>query len=647
MDTGGAADPADLPVSASESDAEEVIVGYAEVPAPAAVAANRLWWDVEADAYQAEHGAFLAGSSGDPAAADFVWCPEGLREAAAQLLGPADSLRGRRVLEVGCGAAQCARWLVTQGADVVAIDLSAGQLRHALQAVSRDPGPAPLLVQADASALPLADSSIDIACSAFGAIPFVTDSAAVMVEVARVLRPGGRWVFSTNHPMRWCMPDDPGPAGLVVERSYFDRRPYVEVTQQGRAGLRRGPPDDGRSPSRAGRRRIPGPRRRGTGMAGRPHPPVGPVESPREAGSSPAPRSSSPSSSDRRTPTLQCSSTPKWSLLRPAGHHFGVLEPLVLWITSGAGLASRQAWLVNVPIGEELRSLLESQDGVISAAQAFGAGLTRAQIRTLIKSRGWTRPAHGILAAPEPPDPFRASVRGALLACPNAVVSGLTAARVHGLWLLRRWSPEEVPELMIAAGITHRQRGGMRRRSGLHAEEQLAVAGFPVTTLERTLHDLAVRLPLEELVCVMDSALRLGCAITRDTRARSLLPRAQTFADARSESALETLLRVLLALDGLPPESLQHEVLNPDGRTLARLDLSWPSVKLAVEADGKGPHDAPQALYRDRRRSNDLQLLGWTILRFTWTDVTQHRQWVIAQVRAALEHAGMVVNRPG
>jgi hypothetical protein len=50
-----------------------------------------------------------------------------------------------------------------------------------------------------------------------------------MREGARVLRPGGRWVFSVNHPMRWAFPDDPGPAGLRVIQSYFDRSPYVEV----------------------------------------------------------------------------------------------------------------------------------------------------------------------------------------------------------------------------------------------------------------------------------------------------------------------------------------------------------------------------------------------------------------------------------
>ena len=63
--------------------------------------ANRGWWDAAAPAYLAEHGRDL----GD---ADFLWCPEGLREADAHLLG---DVTGRRVLEIGCGSAPCSRWL--------------------------------------------------------------------------------------------------------------------------------------------------------------------------------------------------------------------------------------------------------------------------------------------------------------------------------------------------------------------------------------------------------------------------------------------------------------------------------------------------------------------------------------------------------
>jgi SAM-dependent methyltransferase len=186
--------------------------------------ASRSWWDVDADTYQAEHGAFL----GD---LDFVWCPEGLREAEAHLLGAVD---GQSVLEVGCGAAAAGRWLAKQGARVVALDLSSGMLRHAVAAADRTGVHIPL-VQADAMALPLADLSFDLAFTAFGAVPFVDDSARVMREVYRVLKPGGKWIFSATHPMRWIFLDDPGEDGLVAVHSYFDRRPYVEFGPDGAA----------------------------------------------------------------------------------------------------------------------------------------------------------------------------------------------------------------------------------------------------------------------------------------------------------------------------------------------------------------------------------------------------------------------------
>jgi ubiquinone/menaquinone biosynthesis C-methylase UbiE len=184
--------------------------------------ASRSWWDNAARDYQDEHGSFL----GD---ADFMWCPERVREADAGFLG---DVEGKRVLEIGAGAAQCSRWLVTQGAFAVAFDLSAAQLAHA-RVLDATTGVATTLVQADAQQLPFRDESFDLACSAYGAVPFVASSAAVMREVARVLMPGGRWVFSVTHPIRWCFADDPGPGGLVPQTSYFDRRAYVEQDERG------------------------------------------------------------------------------------------------------------------------------------------------------------------------------------------------------------------------------------------------------------------------------------------------------------------------------------------------------------------------------------------------------------------------------
>jgi len=204
----------------SVNDVERVLRRAAEVTESAQ--ASRSWWDEQSADYYAEHGTFL----GDR---DFLWGPEGLRESVAGLLG---DVTGRAVLEIGCGGAQCSRWLADQGARPVATDLSGGQLDQAAVLNARTGVDVPL-VQADAQRLPFADESFDLACSAYGALPFVADSAAVMSEVARVLRPGGRWAFATTHPFRWCFLDDPGPAGLVVESSYFDRRAYVEQDDNG------------------------------------------------------------------------------------------------------------------------------------------------------------------------------------------------------------------------------------------------------------------------------------------------------------------------------------------------------------------------------------------------------------------------------
>jgi SAM-dependent methyltransferase len=206
--------------------------GYRDVPDHEGGAASRGWWDDNAAEYLADHDAFLAG--------ELRWGPEGLTESEAGLLG---DVTGRDVLELGAGAAQCSRWLAGRGARVVATDVSWSMLdggRERTPAVNRartvSGGAAVVvpLVQADARALPFRDASFDVVFTSFGAIPFVPDAGRVHAEAARVLRPGGRWVFSVTHPLRWAFPDDPTRAGLTATRSYFDRRPYVETDDAGR-----------------------------------------------------------------------------------------------------------------------------------------------------------------------------------------------------------------------------------------------------------------------------------------------------------------------------------------------------------------------------------------------------------------------------
>lgn len=197
------------------TNADDIDAGRRSAEPDETVRANRAWWDREAVGYQEAHAQFL----GD---ADLVWGPEGLREADAALLGP---LSGARVLEIGAGAGQGSRYAAAAGAWVVATDVSLGMLRAGAPAQRNVAVP---LAVCDARRLPFADDVFDVVFTAQGAIPFVGDPVAVMLEVARVLRPGGRFVFSTPHPMRWAFPDVPGEAGLTVSQSYFDRTPYVE-----------------------------------------------------------------------------------------------------------------------------------------------------------------------------------------------------------------------------------------------------------------------------------------------------------------------------------------------------------------------------------------------------------------------------------
>jgi very-short-patch-repair endonuclease len=170
-----------------------------------------------------------------------------------------------------------------------------------------------------------------------------------------------------------------------------------------------------------------------------------------------------------------------------------------------------------------------------------------------------------------------------------------------------------------------------------------------VTTLDGTVGAMTLVLPLDDLICLVDSALRQRWApVLKPQSSKRKLLRALTMADGRSESAFETRLRLLFVRAGIPPEILQFRVYTEAGREIARLDMAWPSVKLAVEADGRETHDALPALYRDRVRANDLELEleGWMILRFTWFtwfDLVSRPGWVLNQVHRALTRLPVVM----
>ena len=204
MTTGGPVRPERFPVDETDS-----------------LRANRADWDAYADEYQATHGDFL----GD---AGFRWGPEGHTEDDLKALG---DVSGMDVLDIGCGAGQCSRWVLEHGGRPVGIDVSMRQLQHSLRIDDERGVNVPVLC-AGAAGLPFRHASFDVVFSAFGALQFVADAEALVLEIARVLRPGGRFAFSVTHPTRWMFPDDPGEPGLTASQSYWDRTPYVEVDDE-------------------------------------------------------------------------------------------------------------------------------------------------------------------------------------------------------------------------------------------------------------------------------------------------------------------------------------------------------------------------------------------------------------------------------
>lgn len=169
------------------------------------VALNRAYWEAEADEYQSDHGAALR-------ATPLAWGTWRIPERSVRALGP---LRGRTVVELGCGGGQWAAALRRAGARVVGVDLSAAQLAHA-----RRTARSARFVQASGHAVPLRDASADIVMSDHGATTFLRLDDW-LPEAARVLRPGGRLAVCIASPWKAVCTNARWQLGEKLRRPYF------------------------------------------------------------------------------------------------------------------------------------------------------------------------------------------------------------------------------------------------------------------------------------------------------------------------------------------------------------------------------------------------------------------------------------------
>jgi SAM-dependent methyltransferase len=179
---------------------------------------NAAAWDRHSSAYQAK-----AQLPTDVA----HYGPDIGTEADFRLLG---DLKGKRVLELGCGGAQCSIAFAKQGATAIGIDFSAEQLAYAKRLCEREEVRVELR-QGDLADLAfLRADSIDLVFSAL-AFGFVEDLNRVFRQVHRVLKVGAPLAFSLVHPA-YNMIDDDADQPLQVRRSYFDHSP-IELEWDG------------------------------------------------------------------------------------------------------------------------------------------------------------------------------------------------------------------------------------------------------------------------------------------------------------------------------------------------------------------------------------------------------------------------------
>jgi len=223
-------------------------------------------------------------------------------------------------------------------------------------------------------------------------------------------------------------------------------------------------------------------------------------------------------------------------------------------------------------------------------------------------------------------------------------------ARISGHLALRHagWSLPGDSRVVV---VPHQPKSAIPGVSVLRRNDAPAVRrpdGVRFTRVHEALVDALVVVGSEAAVDLLDSALQKRlitpaefhtAAMSRRGRGKrgaellaGLVERALT--GTRSEA--EQRMRVLLKRSATGPWVANHPVRDASGRIVAEIDFAHEGLRIAIEVDGRAYHSDRRAFERDRLRQNHLVLQGWLILRFTWEQITQRPQEVIAAVLAAV-----------
>ena len=282
-----------------------------------------------------------------------------------------------------------------------------------------------------------------------------------------------------------------------------------------------------------------------------------------------------------------------------------------------------------------IADLADRQHGVVASWQLSALGLSRYAVRYRVRAGRLHRIHRGVYAVGYPTLTPKGHRMAAVLAHgPEAVLSHSSAAAHWGIGQ-PSWKYD------VTTPHSKRSRRGMRTHTAsLDPEEVTVRDGIPVTSVARTILDLAAVLRHDALTRLIEESDRreffdlkaLDRAIARRphavgiARLRTVLAAYRGTADTRS--GLERGFRALIAKAGLPEP--QYNVLVA-GLTV---DVYWPEWKLVVELDGRPYHASPRAHEQDRVRDATLQKVDIRVLRVTDERFNNDPDSVLADVLA-------------
>lgn len=290
--------------------------------------------------------------------------------------------------------------------------------------------------------------------------------------------------------------------------------------------------------------------------------------------------------------------------------------------------------------------LLRRQLGLITREQARAIGFSSSAIGRMIGRGEWIRVFPGVFLRAGTTMTWHTKLLAACLAA-GGVASHRSAAV---LWHL---STVRAGPIEITCPRHRRARlAGVR----VHESTDLELAGtttrdgIPVTGIARTLLDLGAVVGPDRVLLGIDDARRQKLVewpalyqtlVRHSRRGRNGCGPFRAILDVRygdkrvPDSDFERMVQTLLADAGLPEPELQVEVRTDAGEFVARVDLAYPTWKIAIELDGRG-HITDAAFESDPIRRNRLELEGWLVLDFTWRYYVERPADLVADIRRAI-----------